>query len=183
MQLYVLLAITALGSSQIYQWVDPSGQKHYSDVPRPGWEPVNVDVARPSTVTPMAVPRPERPEPAAGDDGSRYDALSIRSPGQEEVLWNIEGQLEVSTALSPPLRQGHVLFLYLDDQPVARLEPGDTVARLSGVWRGEHTLRAEVLDSSNQPLIRSEPVTFYVRQTSVANPQNPLLQQPGTAPQ
>ena len=86
----------------------------------------------------------------------------------------------MATEVTPPLQQGHSLFLYLDDQPVARLGPGDTVARLSEVWRGEHTLRAQVLDAQGQSLGQSPPVRFMVQQTSIANPQNP--QQPAPAP-
>jgi len=183
-QLCLLMATLALAGAQVYQWVDTNGQRHFSDTPQPGWEPVEISVSRPSsTPAPLAVPQPARPpERESGDGSLRYEAVAIRSPAQGETLWNIEGQLSVATEVTPPLQQGHFLFLYLDDQPVARLGPGDTVARLSGVWRGEHTLRAQVLDAQGQSLAQSPPVRFVVQQTSIANPQNPQQTAPAPAP-
>src|SRR5690606_31011271 len=111
----------------------------------------------------------EEPEPAAG-----YGVLAIQSPGQDEVLWNIEGQLAVSVAVDPPLAPGHRVRLYLDGSPAETLEPGRTATQLSNVYRGEHSLRAEVLDPTGT-LVASSPVTsFVVRQTSILNPVNPL---------
>jgi hypothetical protein len=90
------------------------------------------------------------------------------------VLWNIEGQLDVTVSVDPPLQAGHQLQLYLDGEPVATLDPGNNQIRLSGVYRGAHTLEAEVLDQEGESLLRSDPLPFSVRQTSIQNPVNPL---------
>lgn len=183
-QLSLLMASLALGGAQIYQCVSSDGQRTFTDRPGPGCEPMQVDALPPSsTPSPLGVTAPARaPERESGDGSLRYEAVAIRSPAQGETLWNIGGELSVATEVTPPLQQGHSLFLYLDDQPVARLGPGDSVARLSGVWRGEHTLRAQVLDAQGQSLAQSTPVRFVVQQTSIANPQNPQLPAPAPAP-
>ena len=42
-----------------------------------------------------------------------------------------------------------------------------TAFQLQEVWRGMHNLQAEVLDETGQLMIRSEPIRFYVQQTSI----------------
>lgn len=42
--LAAVLATATLGASagEVYKWVDPAGRTHYSDMPRPGWERVDL---------------------------------------------------------------------------------------------------------------------------------------------
>lgn len=177
MQLVLLLAVLAFGGVEVWRWTDADGVVHYTDTPTPGAErliinappPSGSSVAPPERREPRRSSRDEEPEGAPG-----YGVLAIQSPGQDEVLWNIEGQLAVSVAVDPPLGPGHRIRLYLDGSPAETLEPGRTATRLSNVFRGEHSLRAEVLDPTGE-LLASSPVTsFVVRQTSILNPVNPL---------
>jgi hypothetical protein len=173
MHTLLLLAVLALGGAEVYRWVDADGVVHYSDRPHPGAERVIIQAA--PTSGNLAVPsrssrrEPENPEAA----GTGYE-LSIQSPTQDEVLWNIEGQLEVAAAVEPSLRPGHQLQVILDGRPVTTLPPGITRTRLSEVYRGTHTVAVEVLDESGNSLVRSPAVPFVVRQTSIQNPVNPI---------
>jgi hypothetical protein len=101
--------------------------------------------------------------PAAG-----YDSLSVASPAAEETLWNIGGVLNVSLDLQPALQQGHQLQVYFDGtpQPVNGMQ-----FQLQEVYRGAHNLQAEVLDANGRLMIRSEPIRFYVQQTTIVNPR------------
>ncbi len=47
--------------------------------------------------------------------------------------------------------------------------------QLQDVFRGTHTLKAEVVNETGAVLIESQPTTFAVRQTSIANPSRPIL--------
>ena len=94
----------------------------------------------------------------------RYESFEIVSPGAEETLWNIEGVLNVSMALSPPLQAGHQVRVYFDGNP--QIVSG-TSLQLQEVWRGVHNLQAEVLDETGKMLIRSRTNRFYVQQTTV----------------
>jgi len=171
--LAVLLVTTPVLAADIYRWVDATGQVHYSDQWQPGAEKIRIEAAPGYSAPP---PRRAIGEPDAGkapaQAGPRYDSLVITSPAQEEVLWNIEGQLQVSVQVSPSLRPGHELRLYLDGK-AQDLPPGSTTARLTDVFRGVHMVRAEVLDESGEVLIESDPTTFAVRQTSILNPSRP----------
>jgi len=166
-----LLAATAY-ATDVYRWVDDQGQVHFSDRPLEGGERVEI---RPQGKlgTPEFEPRRSRSaaveESEDSDEAFRYRSLEILSPSQEEVLWNIEGQLDVSMQLEPRLRQGHSVELLLDGEPVEQLRPGSMQVRLSEVYRGVHVLRASVRDQNGQLLIESQPRTFAVQQTSILN--------------
>lgn len=175
MRLLILLTVfvaATVAATEVYRWVDADGQVHYSDQWQPGAERVRI------TTTPgLSAPRPAEPTgdeqtPTPVTTGSPYRLLDIASPAQEEVLWNIEGQLRVSLQLQPALQPGHELRLYLDGQQ-QDIPPGSTSVQLSEVFRGVHTLRAEVVDEQGTVLIASPTRTFVVRQTSIANPQRP----------
>lgn len=162
---------SAAASGQIYRWVDEDGVVHYSDEPHPGAEEIELESAptismpRPrSTVRRQAEPRDEGDDADAG----AYESLAVAQPAAEETLWNIEGVLNVALNLQPALESGHQVRVYLDGTP--RMVSG-TRFQLEEVYRGEHNLQAEVLDEAGSLLIRSEPIRFYVQQTSVLNPQ------------
>jgi len=94
----------------------------------------------------------------------RYDSLEIVSPAAEETLWNIEGVLSVSVALSPGLQPGHQVRAYHNGQmaPVS-----GTSFQLQEVWRGVHNIQVEVVDDTGKLMIRSKPNRFYVQQNTV----------------
>ena len=172
-----LLAAVPAGA-EVWRWVDDDGVVHFSDTPREGAE--RVDVSAASRSTGARVFRDTRP--AAGGDGEggepeqpfRYQSLEISSPGAEETLWNIEGTLNVSLALSPGLQQGHRVRVYFDGEP--RMVSG-TNFTIDEVWRGVHNLQAEVIDETGKLMIRSRPSRFYVQQNSVINPRAPTRPQ------
>lgn len=173
MLLIAVVLVSAAQATEVYRWVDASGQVHYSDQWAPGAEKVSIATAPGFSASALGAPTAD--EASEGEEKpGRYQTLGILSPAQEEVLWNIEGQLPVSVQVAPSLLPGHVLRLYLDDKAVAELPPGSTQTTLQDVYRGSHTLKAEVADPSGNTLASSPAVRFAVRQTSIQNPQNPL---------
>jgi hypothetical protein len=174
--LIAFLITAPAGATDVYRWVDSNGQAHYSDQWQPGAEKMRIESSAvvngakaPPGADGVSGPAPAtEPDKAAG----RYESLEITSPAQEEVLWNIEGQLRVSLRLSPPLQPGHDLRLYLDGT-LQDLPAGSTEAQLKDVYRGIHTVKAEVVNASGTVLISSQPTTFVVRQTSIQNPSRP----------
>jgi hypothetical protein len=165
----VLSLCAGLASAQTYRWVDEDGVVHYSDRPVEGAEEVAIDYIRPST-TPARPPAYQRRDRSPGQaaaeetDRLRYESLEIGSPAEEETVWNNQGQLTVSLALQPGLQPGHRVRVYLDGTPT---DASSTTVRVENVYRGAHTLQAEVLDSNGNMVMRSEPRQFFVQQTSV----------------
>jgi Domain of unknown function (DUF4124) len=173
MALLVFLVALPAVATEVYRWVDADGQVHYSDQWQPGAEKLRIQepaVFGSSKVADSAPPAARPGQPAA--TGQRYESLEIASPAQEEVLWNTEGQLRVSVRVNPSLQQGHGLRLFLDDTS-QDLPAGSTEAQLKDVFRGVHTLKAQVVDKGGTVLIESQPTSFAVRQTSIANPSRP----------
>jgi hypothetical protein len=101
-----------------------------------------------------------------------YRSFEIVSPGQQEVLWNTGGELNVALSFRPRIQRTHTIFLYLDGQEVQQLTRGRTQVSLSDVFRGEHTLRADVKDANGNSVAQTD-VSFVVNQTSIQNPNNP----------
>jgi hypothetical protein len=168
MPVFMALLALALGGASVYRWTDADGVVHYSDRPNPGAQRVVIDVPPAATVRGPARREGSNAPDEEFRDFTGYDSLTITSPGQDATLWNIEGQLDVRASVQPALQQGHRLQFQLDGRTIP-VEPGRLTARLSAVFRGEHNLRAEILDESGQVLTASAPSRFFVRQTAVAN--------------
>lgn len=162
-----ILVAPLAAAGEAYVWTDDDGVVHYSDRPVPGAR--KIELAEPNT---GQSPAPRRTatrdqaeqEPADDEAPFRYETLEIASPRAEETLWNIDGVLSVSLALSPPLQPGHQVRAYFDGK--AQIVTG-TSFQLTEVWRGVHNLQAEVIDETGKMMIRSRPSRFYVQQNSV----------------
>ena len=171
--LFAFLALV-LGSANVYRWVDADGQAHYTDRPQPGAEQITITVSPPAS-SPANGAAPDASTQATDNAKPapvpRYESLTITSPAGDQVLWNIEGQVEVEAAVTPELQPGHVLRFYLDGR-MALAEPGASRTLFSEVFRGEHSLRVEVADEAGRTLVSSPTSQFFVRQTAVprANP-------------
>jgi hypothetical protein len=176
MQTRLLVCLVApfllYGAADVYRWTDADGVVHYSDRPTAGAEKVTVllppasAAAGPSTATPPVVagqePRNRPPR--------NYKSLTIERPTKDQVLWNIAGQLEVAARADPELDPGHRLQILLDGQPVALLPAGALQTQLSGVFRGAHTVQAEIQDDEGRTLELSDGVPFMVQQTTILKP-------------
>lgn len=161
-------AATTASGEEAYRWVDEDGVVHFSDVPREGAERVvlqqpNVTETRSAGSRRPATESERQPaEPAAP---FRYESIEVVSPAAEETLWNIEGVLTVSVAVTPALQPGHQVRVYFDGEE--RTTTSSTSVQIDEVWRGVHNVQAEVIDDTGQLMIRSQPNRFYVQQNTI----------------
>jgi len=170
--IFLALAPGITWAADVYRWTDTDGQTHYSDRPQPGAERITIAVSPPASGSPAdrsADASSQEPDDESPAPVERYQSLTITSPAQEEVLWNIEGQVDVAAAVQPSLQPGHALQFTLDGRTVTA-EPGSTRARFPEVFRGEHSLQVEVVDAQGRPLVSSPTTRFFVRQTALPNP-------------
>lgn len=180
----LLIISMSAAATELWRWVDENGVVHYSDRPQPGAE--KIELQQVQSFTPPAMPardaRREADSQRQDEAGAAYTGLRIVSPGEEETLWNIGGEMSVELALQPALRAGHTLRVHLDGDRVVELPSGQTRITIDEVYRGEHRLRASVVDDQGRELASSDPVVFFVQQASIQNPQNPNRPQGPTRP-
>lgn len=176
-----LLAITVTPLvAQVYKVVDKDGNVTFTDQPPE-------DGSKPIKLAPISViETPEYvkpPEPAAAPDPTLeegaekelslkdarkiYRDFAIISPGQEESVWKPEGPIAVAWSTGAALKKGMEVTLFLDGK--VHLTTTQPIIPLSGMDRGEHTIKAELRDSKNGLVATSETITFFVRQPTVFN--------------
>lgn len=158
-----MLAATAVLADGAWKWTDEEGVVHYSDVPVAGAEQVNLSEYNKKTGAQISNGRTVRNN-SEPEKEFLYDSIAIASPGAEETLWNIEGLLNVTVAVSPGLQQGHRIRAYFDGD--AR-DVGGTSFQILDVYRGTHSLQAEIVDSTGRVILRSPASRFYVQQNSL----------------
>lgn len=164
----LLAPVVAVG--EIYTYTDEDGVVHFTDAPREGAE--RVDPGTPMVIESRVPSLPSSPAPAerSDDERARYTALEITSPSMEQTLRSNPGEVDVSVRVRPGLMSGDRLQLLLDGDPVSSEPDGDGRFQLEAVPRGEHTLRARIVDGSGQTRIESEPVVFFLHRASVNAP-------------
>jgi hypothetical protein len=158
-----VLAATAVLADDAWKWTDADGVVHYSDVPVEGAEAVNLSEFNKKTGARISNGR-TRPSTSEPEPAPAYESIRIASPAAEETLWNIEGLLNVSVAVSPELQRGHRIRAYFDGDTV---DVGGTSFQILDVPRGTHSLQAEIVDTTGKVLLRSPASRFYVQQNSI----------------
>ena len=167
------LSATSASSAPAWTWVDANGTVHFSDRPVPGARQVEIAGAQGFGAQQPAARTPPTAAPAAATPAAPYQAVEIVSPADQETLRNIGGNLAVVVRFQPNLLPAHRYDLVLDGQR-RNLNTASTRVTLPEVFRGAHTLQVLVLDLAGTEIMRSAPRTFFVQQTSILNPANPL---------
>ncbi|MEO0997514.1 MAG: DUF4124 domain-containing protein, partial [Pseudomonadota bacterium] len=175
----LLLLGCGLVNAEAYRWVDENGVVHYSDRPVAGAERIDIDTDRGSgnrtQIAPPAAPGSSAgtaAQPAAANapvptTRPQYQALDLIRPLQGETLWNTGSTLTVSLRVTPSLAPGDRIRLIYDGQQLSGLPTDQLDIQLDEVYRGEHTIQAEIENIDGDTLIQSSVRTFYVRQNSI----------------
>lgn len=170
-----MLAVSVPAAAEpTYRWVDADGVVHYSDRPQAGAEQVDIrplpGISNPSQqIRADLLQRDQADEADQSDEPVSYSELRIASPAPEQTLWNIGATLQVQLQVQPSLAPEHQFRVVLDGSPAQGGTASQPNLTISEVYRGAHTIRAQVIDGNGATVIESEPVTFYVQQTSVRN--------------
>lgn len=164
-----LLLASGAGAAT-YKWVDKDGQVHYSDTPVEGAE--RVDLPELPTYAAPAVPAPRKSgeEKERPDARPEYGRFEFVSPKPDQVFWNIAGELPVQLMLEPGLQNGDRINVYLDGKLTENSPTSSLSLTLTEVWRGEHSLRAVVVDAKGTARITAESGPFHVKQHSIQQP-------------
>jgi hypothetical protein len=175
----IIIFPIAAFAANTYRWTDEQGVVHYSDKPHPGAEIIHLREAQGYSPPPLERPsalsrsREEGTTQAADTDSGGYESLSFTSPTAEEVLWNLGGTLNVNMSLRPRLQRGHSIELYFDGTLVSPPRARRLSFQVNDVNRGEHSLRAQIVDASGNTLTGSDTIRFYVQQTAIRQGPSP----------
>lgn len=169
-----LLVSLAAMPQEIYRWVDKDGIVHYADQPgSPDAELITpsgiaLTPAEPTDTTQMLYQRTPGDAGAGRERAAGYRSLTIASPEPEQVFFGADAVVNVRVDIGGSLRREDELRIFLDGTRVPNVTGRG--ASISGLARGTYSVRAEIVGADGGSLIASDPVTFYVRQPSIANP-------------
>ncbi len=161
-----------LPAQQIYRWVDDTGVVHYSDQPRAAGDvgqAEKIDIAIPPGISnptrAISVGASLDDEEPVGEDLDAYRDVSIVSPSDQQVIWNIATRLPVTLSIEPALAGSHRVQMLLDDQPIGN-PISETTTTIEPVYRGEHRLTPVIIDTDGNTVYTGETRLFYVQQAS-----------------
>jgi hypothetical protein len=167
----IAFAPLAAPAAVVYKWTDADGVVHYSDQPEPGAERVPIGPAplqgNSKAIAPQPKKAPEKPKPPK-PVRLGYTDIAIVVPAQEKTF--TDEAVPVLLNLTPGLQPEHTLTWYLNGTPLEYTTESFSIPHLD---RGTYTIYASITDPATQETANSDPVTFYVRQTSVLAPLYP----------
>lgn len=109
--------------------------------------------------------------------------IEILSPQHEETIHDNEGNVEVTVRAE--LGRDQRIRVLMDGVPAAPESESRTIP-ITHVERGEHTLKAQVVNERGHVVAESKPVTFYMWQASALFPGRqppPSVEPPPPPPQ
>lgn len=169
----LLLALALPASAEIYRYTDERGNPVYTNQPPQGVASESVQLGPTNTV---AAPAPSQPRAQSDDEADlRYSRIEITGvPDDDATLRANAGTFEVGVSLEPSLREGDLLQLLLDGQPITAAGT-QTRFHVESLDRGSHSLQAVIL-RDGEPLQHSASVTFTVQRVHIGSPALPRPQ-------
>ncbi|WP_191621311.1 DUF4124 domain-containing protein [Marinihelvus fidelis] len=173
--------------ADVYKTVDADGNVTYTDQPPgPGAEPMKLRelsvVERPeykatkteaekAAVAEQAESGEENPREVLRRMQAEYRDFRLVSPTPEQSYWGTANTATVAWDTSMGLQQGMKVRIYIDEQVVTTTS--QSLYSTPRLDRGEHTVRAELLDAMDQIVALAGPVTFFIHQQNVNNVVRP----------
>jgi hypothetical protein len=165
--------LAAQSSGEIYKVVDEHGNVTFTDQrPSSGAQPMELPpLSVIETDIPVAAPAgqaaqagAEAQEPTTRDLRKQFRDFRITQPQQEETFWGTANSVVVAWGSSQAVPAEFSARLYVDGSPQDVPGSGSMTLTLD---RGEHQVYVELLDARKRQIIRTETVTFFVKQASV----------------
>ena len=182
--LVMSLFFTSQVFAEVYKTIDENGNVVYTDQP-PGPDAIPMELPGLSIISaqkPLAppviassVPASGGPEPEAQQEVTSirelrrgYRDFAIVSPTQGQTIWSTGNETSIAWNTRYRLQRGMNVIIYVDG---AALPPTTvTVTTVGPLYRGEHNVRAELIDARNRRIASTKPITFHIKQYSVNFP-------------
>lgn len=164
-------ALPLVAAAEIYRYVDEDGSVHYTDEPPPehkdaaetvDLEPLRTVESR-APASPPTITRSTQQSAKAG--GDLYSAVKIARPLNEQTIRDASNTLTVVVQSEPALRTtlGHRVRFFLDGAAVNSEPIASNTITMREVYRGTHTVGAEIVDGQGRVIGSAEPATVYMK--------------------
>jgi hypothetical protein len=104
----------------------------------------------------------------------------VLEPAPDQTYSGTGGTVVVRLQADQALDRGHKVNYFIDG--LAAVSTTALAQLFTAVVRGEHQVRAEIVDAAGKLLVSSSSVTFHMQQQSALNPNNPANRQPANLP-
>jgi len=152
---------------KIYTWIDSSGNRIYSDVPREGAKVMKIekgtDYTPPQSTTDYSTMRPKVVLP----DAAGYSNFTIASPANDATVRNNNGNFQVALDIRPALHKGHSIKLEIDGKEIEG--SGSSIISLSNIDRGSHNLTAYILSARGELVATTPSITIHMHRATKRN--------------
>lgn len=170
LMLPMLLLMTfaaAAEEKKIYKYTDENGVTHYSETKlndnyhEADLPPLSIVPSTPVENRSQSVSQQDDEEEASAEA-----ELTIVQPAHEENLWGTGGKVTAQVnEINVALMEANQVQFIIDGK---KQPPADGLTQVfDGIFRGEHTLKARVINKYNKKVIKeSKTITFYMHQNS-----------------
>jgi hypothetical protein len=167
-----LLALSSQAQTrrEVYQWRDANGVTHFSDYPQPGARKIILNGAPTTSTAPASAAAATRSTARPAATEMVYDRLEIWTPDNDASFFEPDTEIVVRIRSEPSVDAADRLVTYVDGKQLPDVNALEH--RLTGMSRGAHTVTSAIYARDGREKIRSNPVVFHMKQTSVANPRN-----------
>ena len=164
-----LLTLSVVWAANIWKVVDENGNVVYTDQPpRDGSTPMDLPElsAVKTDIQVNQTPAGQKKAKArtSGELRKLYRDFRITRPLPEETFWGTANAVVVTWGSKTPLTPDLSVRLFVDGKAQEAPPTGGVSLTLD---RGEHKVSAELRDAGNRRIMRTESVTFFVKQSSV----------------
>ena len=164
-----LLTLSVVWAANIWKVVDENGNVVYTDQPpRDGSTPMDLPelsiIATDIQVKHTPAGGKKAKARTSGELRKLYRDFRIIRPLPEETFWGTANAVVVTWGSKIPLTPDLSVRLFVDGKAQEAPPTGGVSLTLD---RGEHKVSAELRDAGNRRIMRTESVTFFVKQSSV----------------
>lgn len=163
---------TALAKTNVYKQINADGQVEYSDKPsEQSTEMVLPQIQVNSSAMPQASESKAPDTITVEQAKNKQEQVHIRisSPIEQQMFISAIREVPVTILVEPKLSPTQKVKLLVDNQPFGEPQNTDSFV-IKEIERGQHELKAMVLDEQGKILATSEPVIFHQQRQIVKKP-------------
>ncbi len=164
--LAILLLSNGVVADEIYRWETPDGTTVYSDKPQADVHATKIEQRLAPTIHLPSVKISDIPKKVTPPSSLAYQSIEITSPQNETAFPTPPSAVFVAVSIKPELQLNHKIVFLKDGSPIAAPSVSPS-ASITELYRGSHTLQAQVVDAAGKAVISSKLITIYVQQPSL----------------